>query len=822
MRLRGFMIGYVIALVTLALLNAGLAQAAPNCSIMAEYGGADNFVLFPPNKIDDDCGNVPLNPSDQRFIDFVSTKGPMSALVVGVQEINSELIHEFFDRDNSFFDFWHRENSDADVDFFSGADLFPNSCVPFETFADPNFSLSDYYNTNYAGEAKPAPALSRCLAKGMDVGSKAEEEACYQDLDHTLPNGNPNKVGENPMDFLTTDKQQYERLVKFCDDVIKPCHNKNRANVDDQRCFNDQGQTAGKGNTAFEFCQVIPDYEGWKELHKTPEGKALQSKYKAALTTSKALGTVYVFIVWDQDESESTAWRDFSDGAKQGNLFAIARFNVCGAQQTTNNLLDRMRVYLTPEKYETALSELKHFVNAGEAYRNIPDEWRVKYVNADTPFRRAVNMIIDRINAKALGPENTEHLPMQFTGGFSNSNRILDAILGWLKINRDNATAFTEDGEQTKEVYKGWYLMTKELGYQYAIMAKSKNNQLHRYQIGLETKGVMVPLPADKGAGANDNPDGLITSMGCLEGHTDPETGQFVCTKEEQPESLTRIFGFTTRKRFYGGGPAEIALRQRFQWLLPPEKQIKSNCYHDIIEQDSGLLSLLRGLPNSGYDEFRGVTTCPDDIPSTLTGSRSTETLACSYSDAAMEAAMQAAASEWGVPYPLLKAIYYTEGSSVIIDPENYVCGEGVEAGKIAMGPMQFTVGGYNRVTCENERMNVESNADKGICTEDEKLSRCDPRDAFEMAARHLLLAKYSAVNNNCQPPSSKPSWDSVDIYQAAYMYFGTCKDLHDIPAYASMYPPGVTYMDTVCEKINLFGGSCTLQDETKLSFCTF
>jgi len=112
----------------------------------------------------------------------------------------------------------------------------------------------------------------------------------------------------------------------------------------------------------------------------------------------------------------------------------------------------------------------------------------------------------------------------------------------------------------------------------------------------------------------------------------------------------------------------------------------------------------------------------------------------CEYTDAAIDSAIQRAASKYSVPASLLRAIFEIEGLDYIADPGNYVCMENAAG---AAGLMQITRSAYNVVTCENERLDN----DLGVCTEGtSKLSRCDGEDGLlseeEMPLRPIILQR--------------------------------------------------------------------------------
>lgn len=779
------LIFFSLLFLCISLMSASEARAI-DCTTMAEFDGTDNFTLFSPGKIESDCSDAPLDGYDKRFIEFLK---PQNSTCVGVQEINSELIQEFFDLDNpSFFSWFRKMDSKTDIDFFPDGELFPNSCVPFEALTNPNFNLSDYYNSNYAGESQRHPALSRCLAAGLEVATKEDLKACYQMLGHTLPNGDPNLLDGNPMDKLTTPEQQYNEIKLRCKDVIQPCHNKGESN-NGELCFNDYGTMRGKGATPFEYCQVLPDeFEDWRRI--SPDRKA---KYLAALNGSKAMGTVYFFIARDKDESDDDVWIDFK--AKERNLWAVGKFNVCGAQQTTNNMLDRIRTYTPPEQYEIALGEMNSFVNAGEAYPNIPEDWEYKFSPPITGRQLGINMIIDRINMKCAGPENTEHLPNQYSGGLSISNKKGEGLLGWLKADKDGADSFTEDGEKTEQVYKGFYIFSKNIAYQHAILSRSNFTQLDRYQDKTyKAKAVLVPLPGSDGAGADDQPKEPLQLL--CENEIINNILTEICD-EYDPDSRTKISGYRPRQHFYGGGPAQIALNQRFKWLQPPEKRAQSECYHEgVIEPNANLLTILKSLFSGGYDNLAGATKCPEEDKSTLASS---STPAEDLGD------ICAVAEAYNIDCDFFKAVYAVESCSGTYLPTGGELGCCNSIGYC--GPMAVGAGIVGTISPDKNR---------DVC-----MVESDGMDNFELAARWMLIKKWCNYNApTCLGSSNPYEWKESYIEDYGNSNITTREEVESfiLGWYGSItqienrvgWPEGSTYVDAVMEYLSsgsLWGG---------------
>jgi hypothetical protein len=141
----------------------------------------------------------------------------------------------------------------------------------------------------------------------------------------------------------------------------------------------------------------------------------------------------------------------------------------------------------------------------------------------------------------------------------------------------------------------------------------------------------------------------------------------------------------------------------------------------------------------------------------------------CNYNDQTISAAIDAAASKYGVPSSMLRAIFEIEAYEYIADPINYTCEENYAG---AAGLTQITRGAYQQVTCSNER--YDNGSDIGVCTsEGGKLSRCDVNDAFELAARTLLwkAGRWSGCNQTGPFPTTVP-----EQYAPVCAYYGSCR----------------------------------------------
>lgn len=147
---------------------------------------------------------------------------------------------------------------------------------------------------------------------------------------------------------------------------------------------------------------------------------------------------------------------------------------------------------------------------------------------------------------------------------------------------------------------------------------------------------------------------------------------------------------------------------------------------------------------------------------------------ACSIDRSSVDGYMQSAASKYGVPALMLEAIMYIEGTEYLADPDNFVCEEN---GWGAAGIMQVVrPGTYNIITCENERISEEEEF-ASCSSPDGQLSRCNPEDIFELAARVLLLkvGKWGYGPGRCIDLGDININDISTVYRAACNYYGSC-----------------------------------------------
>jgi hypothetical protein len=116
------------------------------------------------------------------------------------------------------------------------------------------------------------------------------------------------------------------------------------------------------------------------------------------------------------------------------------------------------------------------------------------------------------------------------------------------------------------------------------------------------------------------------------------------------------------------------------------------------------------------------------------------------------------------VPDSVLKAIYLIEGATAYTNPSGYTCPPNPYG---ALGLMQIKEGEYKTITPDKEEMK-----DIGACAAtDCQLSRCNPSDAMELAAR-LLLYKIGLWDASANKPLGKIT-TKEDVYYAAGRYYG-------------------------------------------------
>ena len=158
------------------------------------------------------------------------------------------------------------------------------------------------------------------------------------------------------------------------------------------------------------------------------------------------------------------------------------------------------------------------------------------------------------------------------------------------------------------------------------------------------------------------------------------------------------------------------------------------------------------------------------------------------------------------VPASMLKAIYSIEATVAYAEPGKWSCQRYPHAprflGLMAMGDKE-----YETVVPKDEQMN-----DEGVCEPtDCKLSRCNPADAIEIAARALLF-KIFLWDETADKPLGKLT-SATDAYYASCRYYGifTPDDLTN--ELAKRLPPDKVPADgtmSYCEYVTLYSGLYT------------
>ncbi len=164
--------------------------------------------------------------------------------------------------------------------------------------------------------------------------------------------------------------------------------------------------------------------------------------------------------------------------------------------------------------------------------------------------------------------------------------------------------------------------------------------------------------------------------------------------------------------------------------------------------------------------------------------------------------AIRSVSQKYQVPASLLVAIYEIESLPYITGKAPYSC---VEDGANAQGPMQITRGTYASITCTAEKSS-------GQCTPGDitTLSRCDPTDSVELAARTLLLKAGKWNSINCKATGSIDVSDKLAVYNAANSYYGSCQPDNLTSAYSYNLSDtrrvggSMNYGDIVCNKMDL------------------
>lgn len=153
------------------------------------------------------------------------------------------------------------------------------------------------------------------------------------------------------------------------------------------------------------------------------------------------------------------------------------------------------------------------------------------------------------------------------------------------------------------------------------------------------------------------------------------------------------------------------------------------------------------------------------------------------------------------VPAPVLKAIYFIEATTAYADPDSYSC-RPVTPNSSALGLMQVLDGTYEQVVPKQERMN-----DAGACSEDScQLSRCNPVDAMEIAAR-VLLDKVRLWDANKAKATGKIT-TKEQVYNASCNYYDGTFQPNDLTN--ALSPVGINPHDgqqSYCEFVGVYSG---------------
>lgn len=117
------------------------------------------------------------------------------------------------------------------------------------------------------------------------------------------------------------------------------------------------------------------------------------------------------------------------------------------------------------------------------------------------------------------------------------------------------------------------------------------------------------------------------------------------------------------------------------------------------------------------------------------------------------------------VPASVLRSIYLIESGPVYLNPGNYTCKKYSDTG---MGLFQAIDAAYKLVVPPDQRLNNE----EGVCESTaNKLSRCNPADAVEIAARILLSRVGFWDSVNFKPLGTISTKNGV--YNASCNYYG-------------------------------------------------
>src|SRR3989338_5978669 len=158
------------------------------------------------------------------------------------------------------------------------------------------------------------------------------------------------------------------------------------------------------------------------------------------------------------------------------------------------------------------------------------------------------------------------------------------------------------------------------------------------------------------------------------------------------------------------------------------------------------------------------------------------------------------------VPAKVLEAIYSIEATVAYANPSGYSCQQNTP-GSSALGLMQVLDDTYERVVPDAERF-----GDEGACAVTNcKLSRCNPVDAMEIAAR-ALLSKIFLWDETADKPLGKLT-SATDTYYASCRYYGIFTPDGLTNELAKRLPPDKVPADgtmSYCEYVTLYSGLYT------------
>ncbi len=156
------------------------------------------------------------------------------------------------------------------------------------------------------------------------------------------------------------------------------------------------------------------------------------------------------------------------------------------------------------------------------------------------------------------------------------------------------------------------------------------------------------------------------------------------------------------------------------------------------------------------------------------------------------------------VPAKVLKAIYVIEATEAYVYPDQYVCKKNTAG---ALGLMQIVDEEYSKLVPKDQQLP----SDEGVCQATNcKLSRCNPVDAIEIAARALLQKIYLWDENEDKSLGKLTARD--DAYYASCRYYGTFSPDQWTNNLTDWLSPNLIPADgtlTYCEFVCAYSGLC-------------